>query len=266
MKRLSILFAITIIFSTWAEAQINTFLRKVDNNEVVNLAELTTFSSEKTLGTFVVTWSGEWCFPCMDVLESLGNAAKSGKAKVISINVDSAEDWPDVKAANYHNERWSNVTNLYLDRELNSSFDSFFSVSTAPLTLFFNPAGNLVTMYTSYELRSWMFVDYFGEEFIWQDSAGLNSFAWDYYTTNIDKGPINPTSDQEMAKAIKYIEQSIKLDSNYNNLDTHAALLYLSGQYTDALKKAKEAIDVAKQNDQSYTSTSELIEKIIEKM
>jgi thiol-disulfide isomerase/thioredoxin len=266
MKQLFIILALISISGKLSEAQVNTYLRRVDNNEVVNLAELTTFSSDKMLGTFVVTWSGEWCFPCMDVIESLGNAAKSGKVKVIAINVDSEEDWPGVKAEKYHEERWANVTNLYVDRELNGSFDSFFSVGTAPLTLFFNPEGSIVTMYTSYELRSWMFVDYFGEEMIWQDSAGLNSFAWNYYSENRDDGPISAANDQEMATAIKYIEQSIKLEANYNNVDTYAALLYLSGQYTDALKKAKEAIDIAKANNQSYTTTSELIERIIEKM
>jgi thiol-disulfide isomerase/thioredoxin len=266
MKRLLIILALISISSKLTEAQVNTYLRRVDNDEVVNLAELTTFSSDKILGTFVVTWSGEWCFPCMDVLESLGNAAKSGKVKVIAINVDSEEDWLGVKAENYHKERWANVTNLYLDKELNGSFDSYFSVSTAPLTLYFNPEGSIVTMYTSYELRSWMFVEFFGEEMIWQDSAGLNSFAWNYYTENMDNGPINSANDQEMATAIRYIERSIKLDANYNNVDTYAALLYLSGQYTDALKKAKEAIDLAKANSQSYTTTSELIERIIEKM
>ena len=266
MKRLLLLLSLISISVTFSEAQVNTYLRRVDSNEVVNLAELTTFSSDKMMGTFVVTWSGEWCFPCMDVIESLGNASKSGRVKVISINVDTEEDWPNVKAENYHKERWSNVTNLYLDRELNGSFDSYFAVSSAPLTLFFNPEGSIVTMYTSYELRSWMFVGYFGEEMIWQDSDGLNSFAWNYYTENKDNGPISAANDEEMATAIKYIIQSIKLEANYNNLDTYAALLYLSGQYTDALKKAKEAIDEAKANSQSYTTTSELIEKIIEKM
>ena len=71
---------------------------------------------------------------------------------------------------------------------------------------------------------------------------------------------------KDLLKAIKAIERSLELEANYYNTDTHAALLYKTGNYTKALKEAKKAIDYAKSEGLSYTDTSELIEKIIDEM
>ncbi|WP_420574789.1 thioredoxin domain-containing protein [Kordia sp.] len=93
---------------------------------------------------------------------------------------------------------------------------------------------------------------------IWNSSSKLNSLAWNAYKTKNDV--------QILLKAIKVVERSIELEKNYYNVDTHAALLYKTGNYNKALKRAKEAIDIAKGEGLSYTSTSELIEKIIDAM
>ena len=89
-------------------------------------------------------------------------------------------------------------------------------------------------------------------------STSLNSLAWHAYEEHND---IN-----DLLKAIRVVEKSIELDKNYYNVDTHAALLYKTGNYTKALKKAKEAILVAKANGENYSATSELIEKIIDRL
>lgn len=93
---------------------------------------------------------------------------------------------------------------------------------------------------------------------IWNSSSNLNSLAWHAYKehNNID----------DLLKALKVVERSIELEATYYNKDTHAALLYKTGNYTKALKKAKEAIEIAKAEGLSYGSTSELIENIIDKM
>jgi thioredoxin 1 len=93
---------------------------------------------------------------------------------------------------------------------------------------------------------------------IWDSSPKLNSLAWNAYQRYND---INI-----LLKAIKVVERSIVLDKNYYNVDTHAALLYKTGNYNKALKRAKEAVDIAKADGQEYTSTSQLIEKIIDDM
>ena len=93
---------------------------------------------------------------------------------------------------------------------------------------------------------------------IWNSSTRLNSLAWHTYKTH-------DTID-DLLKAIKIVERSVELEASYYNVDTHAALLYKTGNYTKALKKAKQAVDIAKEEGLSYGSTTELIEKIIEKM
>ncbi len=93
---------------------------------------------------------------------------------------------------------------------------------------------------------------------IWDDWSKLNTLAWHAYEEHnlID----------ELLKAIEIVKRSISLDENYHNLDTYAALLYKTGRYEAALKKAKEAIDVAKQDDLDYTATTELILLILDKI
>jgi len=93
---------------------------------------------------------------------------------------------------------------------------------------------------------------------IWNSSSKLNSMAWNAYKTKNDISTL--------LKAIKIVERSTELEKNYYNVDTHAALLYKTGRYTEALKRAKEAIDIAKNEGLAYSTTTELIEKIIDKM
>jgi tetratricopeptide (TPR) repeat protein len=95
-------------------------------------------------------------------------------------------------------------------------------------------------------------------KFIWNSFDDLNSLAWKYYRTE--------NSMEKLEEAKKWVVRSIELNKNYNNIDTYAALLFKTGKYTEALKKAKEAIEMAKENDENYDSTTELINEIIEKL
>ncbi|MHA7102505.1 TlpA family protein disulfide reductase [Roseivirga pacifica] len=263
MKRITILSCVMLCITLLTQAQINFSVRRVDNNESVDLETLITDDSGNHLPTFLVTWSGEWCFPCMDVIQSLDNAAKSGMVQLLALNVD--DDWTSIKANNYHSN-WTNTTNLYLDTELNGPFSSYFNTSSAPVIMFFNDEGAIQYMDISYNVRSYMFADYFGKEFIWEDYSGLNTYAWNYYLEHADSESTIDATDSEMATALEYVKRSIELSPGYSNTDTYAALLYLTGQYTEALKTAKEAIDIAKANEEDYETTNELIQKIIEKM
>ena len=95
-------------------------------------------------------------------------------------------------------------------------------------------------------------------EKIKNDWRKLNSLAWHAYQEHDDIS--------SLLKAIKIVKKSIAIEQNYYNLDTHAALLYKTGHYTKAIKKAKEAIVAAKKEGEDYKSTSELIEKIIDEL
>ncbi len=93
---------------------------------------------------------------------------------------------------------------------------------------------------------------------IWDSSSQLNSLAWNAYQNHNDI--------TVLLTAIKAVERSIELEKTYYNVDTHAALLFKTGSYQKALKKAKEAINIAKEDNIEYTSTTDLIEKIIDRL
>lgn len=103
--------------------------------------------------------------------------------------------------------------------------------------------------------------DEFGQDVldsIWYSWEKLNTLSWHAY--------LEHNNVKDLLKAIKAIERSIELDANSFNADTHAALLYKTGNYTKALKVAKKAIDYAKEEGENYDHTTELIEKIIDEM
>ena len=93
---------------------------------------------------------------------------------------------------------------------------------------------------------------------MWDSWERLNSLAWYAYE--------NINDIKKLLVAIKAVERSIELDANSYNVDTHAALLYKTGNYTQALKQAKKAIKLAKVSGIDYSATRELIDKIIEEM
>lgn len=246
------------------QAQIDLGFRRADNDEIVQLESLIKDKKGNYQRSFLITWSAEWCEECKEVIKSMGTAAKSGLVQVLTVNVDV--DWKKAKVKNIHNTEWTNTTNLYVDKALVNSFGNYFSLQNAPIIIFFNEYGVIQYMAASLDLRSHHFADFFGKEFIWQDWQALNSYVWSYYLTVQDGPTLNAGQDEKLKKAFDFIDRSIKLEKNYYNTDTYAALLYISGQYTEALKTAKEAIDIAKANSQDYKGTTELIEKIIEKM
>ena len=58
------------------------------------------------------------------------------------------------------------------------------------------------------------------------------------------------------------VKQSIKLDNAYYNTDTLAALYSKMGKKGKALKTAQKAIALAKENNEDYSTTEELIQKL----
>ena len=70
----------------------------------------------------------------------------------------------------------------------------------------------------------------------------------------------------KLEEAKEWVIRSIELDKNYSNTDTYAALLFKTGVYTKSLKVAKDAIEIAKENDEDYSTTTDLINAVIEKL
>lgn len=88
----------------------------------------------------------------------------------------------------------------------------------------------------------------------WNDAQQLNSFAWNTYENVNDK--------DKLARAITWAKRAIKLEETSANLDTHAALLYKTGDFNKALIIANKAIAKAKKEEKDYSLTIELIKKI----
>lgn len=93
---------------------------------------------------------------------------------------------------------------------------------------------------------------------IWDSWSNLNSLAWHIY--------LEHDETKTLYKGIEIVERSITLDKNYYNTDTLASLYFKTGEYKQALKKAKEAIEIAKRDNEDYSSTSELMNKIIDRL
>ena len=93
---------------------------------------------------------------------------------------------------------------------------------------------------------------------IWDDWRDLNSMAWNTYESSDDK--------DRLKSAKEWVIRSIELNPNYYNIDTYAALLFKLEEFENALVQADKAISIAKNTGRDYQSTSELIEKIREKI
>jgi len=89
---------------------------------------------------------------------------------------------------------------------------------------------------------------------IWDDTEALNSFAWANYINEVDEFILN--------KSLECVVRSIELNSNYNNNDTYAALLYKTKQYVESLVVAERAVQIAKKDERNCDETLSLIEKI----
>lgn len=86
------------------------------------------------------------------------------------------------------------------------------------------------------------------------NSVELNSIAWHIYEISDDKVMLK--------KACKWAEKSVKIDSNYMNTDTVAAIYFKLGNKKDAMKWAKIAIAHAAETGEDASTTKELLKQI----
>jgi len=85
----------------------------------------------------------------------------------------------------------------------------------------------------------------------WQQ---LNSFAWRMYELMNDK--------ENLTHAKAWAEKSVKINSNYYNNDTLAAICYKLKEKKAAMKHAEIAIAKAKEEGSDFAETEELLNKI----
>lgn len=86
------------------------------------------------------------------------------------------------------------------------------------------------------------------------DSNELNNIAWAFYE-QVDDPKL-------LKKAAKWAEKSVKLDNQYYNNDTLAALYFKLRKKGKGIKAAEKAIALAKANGEDYSSTQEILEML----
>lgn len=86
----------------------------------------------------------------------------------------------------------------------------------------------------------------------------INEYSWTVYE--------NCDDETLLKKAVGWIKPVIEKSPNNLNLDTYAALLYKTNDFTNAKKYAEEAIKLGKESKQETKSTEALLEKINEQI
>ena len=81
-----------------------------------------------------------------------------------------------------------------------------------------------------------------------------NQAAWNFYLHRED--------EEELKLALKWVNQSLRIERNYFNLDTRAGLLYKLDRWEEAKKAASMAIQVAKGAELDYSETQKLLKKM----
>lgn len=262
MKKL-ISFLVIILFLTYSPktlGQIDVDLTDIKTNKTIPFSQIfETYKIDPKLPTMFITWSGEWCKPCIELIERY-NICDLSMVNIITVNVDSEVKLKEIIQKGYHTT-WTKTFNFHGNLgENKKGFDNVFNVSLAPLVLFFEN-GKMTDALIKYDLFPYLLLDkgrVTDIKFIWNSQKDLNELAWSFYLNVNDKALL------EQAKT--WASRSIELNKNYHNTDTLAALLFKTGNYTEALKMAKQAIEIAKTTGTDYNTTTNLINQIIEKL
>ncbi|MEO6037436.1 MAG: thioredoxin family protein [Saprospiraceae bacterium] len=80
----------------------------------------------------------------------------------------------------------------------------------------------------------------------------LNEMAWAFYE--------NVSDPKMLETALGWAKKSVEMDANYPNTDTLAALYAKLGKKKQAIKYAKQAIELAKKSGDDYSATQNLLE------
>ncbi|CAM1339271.1 tetratricopeptide repeat protein [Tenacibaculum aestuarii] len=249
-----------LLLTNFSFSQIAVDITDIKSNKTISFSKIfSEYNIKKELPTLVITWSGKWCDPCVKLINRY-NQCDLSMVNIITVNVDRENSLNDVLKQGIH-LKWKNSLNFHANLgKGKKGFDNVFNTSLAPLILYLDN-GKISDALINYNIFPYRLIEtgrVKDVQFIWNSSDDLNSLAWSYYKNN--------NSPEKLEEAIKWIIRSIELNKNYYNLDTYAALLFKTGKHTEALKKAKEAIEKAKEDNKNYNSTTELINKIIEKL
>lgn len=205
---------------------------------------------------FVIDFYATWCAPCRTMAPILDEFAKEYKDRIdfYRMDIDSNEA-DDVLGITSIPTFYFVKNGEILFEEVGSQSKEDFKISLETLL-----EVNVQELYESQEFSDSTSTEYSDNKIqeIWNEWTSLNNLAWHGYEKHDEP--------QILLKCIKMIVRSIELDENYQNLDTYASLLYKMNDYTNALKQAKRAIELAIEMDLDYSSTTLLVNQIIAKL
>lgn len=204
---------------------------------------------------FVVDFYATWCGPCKrmePILDKLANEYK-GLIDFYRLDVDKnqSDDALDIEA----------IPTFYFFNEGNVAFIKEGAISKEDFIFLIKYAFDIYIPDSVSTSNSSDSPNEFSDEEIqakWDNWKSLNSLAWHGYQKH--------NEPEVLSKCIKLAIRSIELNENYYNVDTYAALLYKTNEHSKALKQAKRAIELAIKDDLDYSSTTILINNIIEKL
>jgi len=260
-----------LLFASKALAVIYFEVENAQSMKLLNSAEiLTKATNGGRQGVLYITWSERFCerdCDTFDAIDSFDELAESNLVDVIIVNIDTPSRWREIREKRFTelSRRWPNSIMSHASRNTTAPFGGYFNTTDWPLVIMQSTNGSIFHMRVDAETRAHDYYDWWGEKYFWHSHQALNSIAWRYFRNHREQAPI-ASDDLKYQEMMKLIQRSLELEVNYNNLDTHAALLFLGGDYTGALKQAKQAIDQAKLKGEDYADTTQLIEEIIAKL
>lgn len=259
-----LILALTVIafmlVAQYSFGQFTTDLKILRQDETIRFDQIhEKYQLKKDIPTVVITWSGKWCMPCIQLIEFY-NLCDPNMINLITVNIDAPEVLNGILDKGY-DQKWNNAVNFHgnLGNSQNG-FNNVFNATLAPLVLYLEDEKitDILTGYYHYPYTLITTGKIPDEKLVWNSWNDLNSLAWNVYQKK--------SSREDIDAATRWILRSIELDKNYYNMDTYAGLLFKTGEYTLALKTAKNAIEIAKANEIKHEATTELINKIIEKL
>ncbi|MCU0433046.1 MAG: DUF255 domain-containing protein [Bacteroidia bacterium] len=87
-----------------------------------------------------------------------------------------------------------------------------------------------------------------------ENPSAANFVCWTLYEECDDKAILE--------KAVGWMKEAVQKEPSYALVDTYAALLYKTGNYAEAEKEAKRAIDLGEKEGEKTDATKELLDKI----
>jgi hypothetical protein len=92
------------------------------------------------------------------------------------------------------------------------------------------------------------------DKYCWEDEWKLNWSANEFYK-HID-------NKEHLQKALSWSKRSLELSDTYDHLNTYSHLLFKLGRMKEARAAAEKAVEKARQSNEDYSSSTELLKEI----